>query len=131
MVTKAPIFGTGIRATRFKSKDLIEKRAAKREPGDSTLPARLGRHAHNHFLQIWYELGAVGAALFLALGLALLRLIKGLSGPVRPYAHAAFSAACVIAAFGWGLWQTWLLAGYALAIVLIGLAACFSRSQEI
>ncbi len=83
------------------------------------MPMRLGRHSHNHYLQIWYELGAVGAALFLLAGLVLLQKMRSMAQGIRPYAYASFVAACSIAAFGWGLWQTWLLAGYSLSAIFL------------
>ena len=85
-------------------------------------PRRLGIHAHNLYLQVWFELGAIGAALVLLLGVTLLRAVRTLARDVRPYAYAAFSTAALVAAFGWGLWQTWLLAGFGMAFILVILA---------
>jgi len=127
-VPKAPVFGTGIRSTRYFNKKLVK--TLRREPGDTTPPVRLGRHAHNHYLQIWFELGGVGAVLFLLAGLAVLRKLRGLTPDVRPYATAGFVAAGSIAAFGWGLWQTWLLAGYSLSAILLAFAARFATRQR-
>ncbi len=128
-IPKAPILGKGIRSTRVISKQLQIEDAG--EPGDTTPPMRLGRHSHNHYLQIWYELGAAGALLFLLAGLALLQKIRSLAPGIRPYATAGFVAACSVAAFGWGLWQTWLLAGYSLsAIFLIFAAELAKRSAK-
>ena len=127
-VPKAPVFGTGIRSTRVLSKKLLK--TLRREPGDTAPPVRLGRHSHNHYLQIWYELGGVGAVLFLLAGLVILRKLRVMAPGVRPYAYAGFVAACGIAAFGWGLWQTWLLAGYSLSAILLAFAARFAATRR-
>jgi O-antigen ligase len=127
-VSKAPIFGAGIRSTRIISKELQSK--AITEPGDATPLRRLGIHAHNHYLQIWFELGAVGAVLFMLLGLVLLWKIRALAQNIRPYATAGFTAACIVAAFGWGLWQTWLLAGYSLSAIFLIFAMEFAKRRS-
>jgi hypothetical protein len=116
----APILGTGIRSTRFLNRELRSRNELQFE---EVAMRRLGMHSHNHFLQIWFELGAVGAFLVLLTGLGMLHRMRKLDGALKPYAYATFAAASVIAAFGWGLWQTWLLSGYMLAIVLVALAA--------
>ena len=126
-IPKAPMLGTGIRSTRLISREM--QKSVVREPGDATSPMRLGRHSHNHYLQIWYELGAVGAALFLLAGLVLLQKIRSLAQNIRPYAYASFVAACSIAAFGWGLWQTWLLAGYSLSAIFLMFASEFAKRR--
>ena len=124
---KTPWLGVGIRSTR-----VISKRLRKTEPDfyDHVAYRRLGLHSHNGFLQVWYELGAVGALFVLALGIGLLRAIKRMSENVRPYAYAVFVSACVVAAFGWGLWQTWLLSGYALAIILVRFMVSYSERSK-
>lgn len=91
-------------------------------------PTRLERlrlrpsvHAHNMFLQIWLELGAIGAALFLALGVAILSAIGRLCEDARPFALAAFTTACGVGFSGFGLWQTWQFAGVLMMVVVIEL----------
>ena len=121
--TKTPWFGIGIRSIRVLGKELIKTQT--KLPGHVT-PRRLGLHSHNQFLQVWFELGAVGALFLLALGIGLLRAIKRMGDSVRPYAYAVFVSACVVAAFGWGLWQTWLLSGYALAVIMVALATAYA-----
>lgn len=48
----------------------------------------VARYAHNEYLQTWAELGVIGLALVLALGLAVIRHIRG-AGPLDPVAAAA------------------------------------------
>ncbi|MDA7946881.1 MAG: O-antigen ligase family protein [Hyphomicrobiaceae bacterium] len=121
---KSPILGIGIRSTRVLNKEF--KKTQKKMPGHVT-PMRLGLHSHNNFVQAWFELGAIGALLILAIGIGLLQTIKQLLPPVRPYAYATFVTACIIAAFGWGLWQTWLLSGYALATMMVAFINSYAR----
>ncbi len=78
-------------------------------------------HAHNIFLQIWLELGAIGAGLFLALGIAILSAIGRIYEQARPFALAAFAAGCGVGFSGFGLWQTWQLAGVLMMAVVIAL----------
>jgi O-antigen ligase len=113
---KTPFLGIGIRSTRVLGKEFVKTQT--KLPGH-IVPRRLGLHTHNQYLQVWFELGAVGALFVLAIGIGMLRAIKSTGETARPYAYAAFAAACIVAAFGWGLWQTWLLSGYALSVILV------------
>lgn len=119
LARQSPVLGVGIRSTRYIGREM---RQAPEHRETYAKPRRLGIHAHNHFLQIWFELGAIGAAFVLALGLALLTYIRRLESAVRPFGYAAFATAALIAAFGWGLWQTWLLAGFGATVMLFQLA---------
>jgi O-antigen ligase len=82
-----------------------------------------GPHAHNGFLQAWYELGAVGAGLLLAAGLGVLWSIARLPAEAQPYVLAQFAAYLVIAAFAWGIWQSWLMALTGLVPIYAAMAA--------
>jgi O-antigen ligase len=55
-----------------------------------------GVYPHNQWLELWVEIGAIGAIIGLALALLTLRRIGRLAPPIRPYALAAFAAAVVI-----------------------------------
>jgi exopolysaccharide production protein ExoQ len=76
-------------------------------------------HPHNGALQIWSELGAIGA--FLAL-LVLCLILRGLSGlPPATFAAAVATMAAATAAslVGHGLWQGWWPAAIGAAIVCV------------
>jgi O-antigen ligase len=92
------------------------------EPGKTFVWGK-GPHAHNGFLQAWYELGAVGAGLLLAAGLGVLWSIARLPKEAQPYVLAQFAAYLVIAAFAWGIWQSWLMALTGLAPIYAVMAA--------
>lgn len=74
-------------------------------------------HPHNLALQLWLELGAVGAAL-MALLLAMVALACR-----SPAACGAFAAGLVIAMLSYGAWQYWWVSGLLLAAVTAGVLA--------
>src|SRR5262249_24458859 len=49
-------------------------------------------HAHNFFLQAWYELGAIGAGFLLVIGLMILAAIRHHPEATQPYLLATFVA---------------------------------------
>ena len=116
---ESPILGIGINST----KPLDEEAAplARREPGDD-YAQRTGRHAHNIFMQTWFELGAVGALLLLVSGLAALRAMMRLPAADQPYAFASFASTMVLASFTWGMWQPWFMCAFGLWAVLLLIA---------
>lgn len=77
---------------------------------------RLPLHTHNASLQIWLELGAVGAVLAAALAAALL-LAAG-AGAVAPAALGAAVAGAVTGQLSFGVWQPWWIASLALVVVV-------------
>lgn len=86
-------------------------------------------HPHNLFLQILLETGIVGAALLLALGLAVLRRIGAWPHPDRAFALALYGTAITMATFDYGAWQTWRLCGVMLAATLM-VAITRARSER-
>ena len=120
LVPENPVLGIGIRSARNYREQ--QPREIPRAHQDSIFDHQ-GWHSHNIFLQTWYELGAVGAALLLAIGLLLLQAIDRIEPQKRPFAYALFASFSVVAAFGYGMWQSWLLASYGWSVIflLIGL----------
>ncbi|MGD9802219.1 MAG: O-antigen ligase family protein [Hyphomicrobiaceae bacterium] len=119
---QSPILGIGIEST--KPLDQESAAEAPREPGDG-YSQRTGRHAHNIFMQTWYELGAVGALLLLIAGFATLRAMSRLPLADQPYAFASFASTIVLASFTWGMWQPWFMCAFGLwgVLLLTGLDA--------
>ncbi len=108
-VAQNPVLGIGIRSSRsYKRKP----QPALSHPRPFKLKDHPGWHSHNIFLQTWYELGAVGAAFLLAIGLFMLHAIQSLKREVKPFVYGAFASFSMIAAFGYGIWQSWLLASF-------------------
>lgn len=121
-VPENPLLGIGVRSTR----------GLEPPGGRSTNPytKRTGWHAHNLYLQTWFELGAVGALMLLATGLMFLRRLGELEPRLQPYGHAAFVTVAVAVAFGWGMWQTWLWGAVGLTVCAFILGLRYVRLEE-
>ena len=91
------------------------------------LPAEANRtlsiHAHNIYLQTWFELGLVGVMLLMLAGLSILHAIRSLVPLVQPYAYATFASAASMAAASYGMWQYWFMALFGLCAVLFWVGA--------
>jgi O-antigen ligase len=74
-------------------------------------------HPHNAALQIWVELGGIGAALAAWLGLELIRRCQTLAARDRPAAAALVSAALAVSLVSHGAWQGWWVASTGTALV--------------
>jgi O-antigen ligase len=88
-----------------------------------------GQHAHNVFLQTWYELGIIGAILFAIAGAALVFRILVLPRGAQAFAAAAFMTFCAVAAFAWGVWQVWLVAAVGFIPIYLGIGARLLRPE--
>jgi len=90
-----------------------------------------GQHAHDIFLQSWYEIGAIGVLLAAIAG-ALVALRIGLL-PVfaQPYGAACFAVVLAIGAFAWSMWQAWFMCAIGLLIFYVCIAAHAPREQAI
>ncbi|MBU8539445.1 O-antigen ligase family protein [Falsiroseomonas tokyonensis] len=76
---------------------------------------RLPLHTHNAALQIWLELGLVGAVLAAALGAAAL-----LAAGASPAGFGMAISAVVTGQLSFGVWQPWWVASVLLAAVVAG-----------
>jgi len=92
-------------------------------------PRTTGHHAHNVFLQSWYELGLVGAVLMAIAGAAVVLRMLLLPRPAQPYAAAAFTLLAAIAAFAWGMWQVWLISAIGLFALYLMMAGSLYQTQ--
>jgi exopolysaccharide production protein ExoQ len=115
-IAEKPTFGWGMHASRnmpdghFKITEMAE-----------TIPL----HPHNAPLQIWLELGAVGA---IAAALLLAWLARKTSGPPQQQAVlvATLVTAVMIASLSYGIWQGWW---FATLWLLAALTAATSRES--
>ena len=80
-------------------------------------------HPHNAALQIWVELGAVGAALAFLVFAFLLRSIARLDADAAAPRLALVAGAGMVALVGHGAWQGWWIACLGLAAVLFRTAS--------
>jgi O-antigen ligase len=81
----------------------------------------LSSHPHNLFLQTWFELGAVGAILLTAFGLAFLSRVHRLAPRHRSFAYAMLACAGFTMHTSFGMWQIWYVALLGLSVVLFAL----------
>jgi len=87
-------------------------------------------HPHNGILQIWLELGVVGAAVLLGVLLLALRAIMARGpGPVEQAAAlATFAATLMVYLVGFGAWQSWWLCG--LFLLATWILATLTRPRD-
>lgn len=114
-VLDSPFIGVGARGAYVLS-------AQESQPFNEHAEAReearaIPRHAHNMYLQTWFELGIVGAALLLAAGLAALRAVTKIHATAQPYALATFAVFMVEIGSSWEIWQRWYAALLALTMI--------------
>lgn len=126
-VLRAPVLGVGADATRKAMHKATAGSGRKRDLGP--FASGFANHAHNAYLQVWYELGAIGAALFLAIGLLTMKVIARLEAAVQPSAMALFVTTSLMIAFSYSIWQTWFMAALGLAVVVFGIAMRKRKDQ--
>jgi O-antigen ligase len=124
-VSEAPLVGVGARTAY-----VISNRAKEQTVH---APPVVGReraaiHAHNMYLQNWFELGVVGAVLLLVAGLAALRGVAHIPQRAQPFALATFAVFAMEIASSWEIWQRWFAALFALTMIYLTLAI---RSAEV
>ena len=126
---KRPLFGIGVDSTPRLS---IEQKATltRERPEGFVFYRTTGHHAHNIFLQTWFELGAVGALLLAIAGAAVVLLIFLLPVSAQPFAAGAFAAFAIVGAFAWGMWQSWFMCAVALLSIYLRIAAAVANLGE-
>lgn len=117
-IPQAPLIGIGANSTKYWR---LRNEIARKRTGhwqDSTV----NNHAHNYFLQAWFELGALGALLFTAAGLSTLKLISSMQSRAQPFAVATAGTAMTMFSATWNLWHLWLVAavGIGMAFLTLG-----------
>jgi O-antigen ligase len=126
-ILKAPLFGVGIGTPRAQ-RDVAHAEAPV-VPGTAFRLSAHG-HSHNGYLQVWYETGAVGAFIFLGLGLVVLRAVAKLPTDVLPYLAATFSAGALMIATSFSVWAPWLMASLAMASIFGALGKSLPESTR-
>ncbi len=64
-------------------------------------------HPHNAFLQVWVELGVVGASLAAVLVVLLFRAVSRMRPSLQPFAITCIGVAALVALVSHGAWQAW------------------------
>lgn len=111
-----PILGTG-----FSSSPYIGSHPVAAEINPAYRKMLNVGHPHNAFLQVWVELGAVGALLMSALVLWVLRRLSSAPADIRRVGIMTLMSASAIALVSHGAWQGWWIAAVALATALLTL----------
>ena len=86
-----------------------------------------GWHSHDTYLQVWYELGLIGAVLFFAAGLACIMAIRQFPHPTQGFLLANFACAAAVSATGFGMWQVWLQIAMLTSSVMMLIIANMSK----
>lgn len=86
-------------------------------------------HPHNMALQVWVELGLMGAFLVTVAVGRMIRAAGSLDPSVTPAAAASIVAALSVAAVGYGAWQAWWLSMLAILPVLLAAAARLTAAR--
>jgi O-antigen ligase len=122
-----PWLGIGAASTR----SLKEPRALAERPEGFVFPRSTGQHAHDLFLQAWYELGVVGVILIAFAGATAALRISLLPYEAQPFAVATFVTFFAVAAFAWGMWQEWLMCAVGLLAIYSRLAASVAGTENV
>jgi O-antigen ligase len=105
-VLEKPWLGVGADSTPAM---IVKPKNPSERPKGFVIRRTSGQHAHNLFLQSWYELGVLGVILAALAGAAVALRILLLPAAAQAYGAASFTMVAVIAAFAWGMWQVWLI----------------------
>ena len=116
-IAKKPVFGWGIEASHVLSE--LPEAAVLDEHQRSLLS---WGHTHNAPLQLWLELGGVGALIAVAGIAAVMIAMERLPRPLLPAASTTFAAAFAISCISHGAWQAWWWGWIALLIALFASA---------
>ncbi|HWK43538.1 MAG TPA: O-antigen ligase family protein [Stellaceae bacterium] len=114
-VLERPLFGWGLSSAKFVPITPAELQHYTYANADGIYP-------HNQWLELWIDLGAVGAAIGLIFALLVLRRIGHLRQDVRPFAYAGFASAMAVSLVNFEVttdsWWAALAAGAALFTLL-------------
>ena len=125
---KHPWVGVGIKSTPVLNQQ--QTSAGTDQPEGFIFPRSLGSHAHNIYLQTWFELGAVGAFLLAVAGAAVISLITLLRASAQPFAAGTLAAFATVAAFSWSMWQVWFMCAAALLPIYLRIAAAAAENKQ-
>lgn len=100
------------------------------EPKDNSTEATMRQHPHNGYMQIWFDLGAIGALLFALVGLQILCSIATLTARSQSLAYGTFAIVATTLATSYGVWQYWLMAALALCAVTLTVAVASQTAVD-
>ena len=118
-----PLRGIGAAATKLlNERNLIAEAST---PAGFAYMWRSGPHAHNVFLQSWFELGGLGTLLFAAFGWRILNLTASAPPATQPYLTAAFAAVAVTGSTSFGLFEPWFIGTFAMCALTCAMALAY------
>jgi O-antigen ligase len=117
-IRRRPLLGTGFGTSPALASDPV---AAEVPEGRRRVLLGVG-HAHDQIVQLWTELGVIGALLAAAMAALVMRHLWRLPTPALAPRLACLAAVMAIAAVGHGAWQGWWIAVLGAAILLFRLA---------
>ena len=120
-----PIFGTGFASSPHMGSHPV---AAEIDPAYRTM-LNVG-HPHNAFLQVWVELGAIGALFLTGLVLWVMKSLSGAPADIRRIGLVTLMTTSAIALVSHGAWQGWWIAAVTLAAALLTLRPAPSQPVE-
>jgi O-antigen ligase len=123
-VLEKPLLGIGADSTPAM---MTKPKNPSERPKGFVIRRTTGQHAHNLFLQSWYELGVFGVILAAVAGAAVALRILLLPAAAQAYGAASFTMVAVIAAFAWGMWQIWLICAVGLLPLYLLMPAALLR----
>jgi O-antigen ligase len=127
-IWKAPILGIGADATATQTLKKEASNETKTKSG--AYDVTTARHAHNAYLQVWYELGLAGLLIFMGAGLTALSAIGRLQPGLQPYFIAQFAAFAALIAFSFSIWQLWFQAAIGLGAITLLVFAAMDRHKR-
>lgn len=111
-VMEMPLLGHGIEASQATFPRAVEISAIL-----SAGNTMQHQHAHSMFLQVWFELGLVGALLLTAFGLWLVYAASRLDGAARAVSLASFAVAVtMLSVTSFSAWHTWFICSQGLCL---------------
>lgn len=122
LVREKPVFGWGIEASRNFDPALLSR---------AVNPDALvfSNHPHNAFLQVWTDLGGVGAALYCLLLALVGWRIEGCQSITRPLLYGLFAAFITAAAISHGAFQSWWMGS--IAVLFAAVVALVQPEPEV
>jgi O-antigen ligase len=126
-VKLAPWLGFGARTAY-----VLSEEGAKRLNKGVKETRALARHAHNVYLQTWFELGFAGAFLMLVAGLSIIWAATRVVEPAQPFALATFAVFVSEIGSSWEIWQRWFFALFVLTAVftVLGVRSMMLKSPS-
>ena len=121
-----PVLGVGARSTN----ELNGRGTASLMQPEADKTRKIGRHPHSVYLQAWFELGGVGAALLGVAGIVAFVQVLRFPAFTWPFSFAMLSTMALELALCWDVWQRWFFALLCFSAVMLVLALRWATLQK-